>query len=276
MVPQQRILARPSMGPHHLVAAALLRDRTREVEADPSSFNERPQKKLAYAAAAIVEAYAYVEATINDFFAEALDSVNPNVGYPGLGLQGSPLSLGTQVAKELADAWEAKYEWTDADGSKQKRKTKNLPTMLKYQRALQVLGKQEMDGTTSPFYEVDLVREVRNALMHDAAHFRVAYSSMPNEQADREPWEAALEARAASGEFSLIPSNRPPTPADKEPAFEDADGRLFFPDQLMSASFVHWSILRVLAFVEDFFARLGTKRPGFVVDRSTILPSEFK
>lgn len=104
--PRTMNYGRSSLAPMHILAAALLRDESRRIEVAVSSEPRRHQRKQALNAAAIVEAYAYVEATVNEFFAECIDSVDPKVQYPGLGISSSPIQLGTEVVRKLADAWE--------------------------------------------------------------------------------------------------------------------------------------------------------------------------
>jgi hypothetical protein len=218
----------------HLLAAVFLRDQARSLERGDDPMLELPRDRhRAVVISGVSSSFAFIEANINQLYADAKD-----------GLPGSPgQSLGTEKAAVLAEVWSIKK----IKFGKHTKLASDHPTLVKYQAALRVLGLPEFDEHTSPFTEVNLIRETRNALVHAQTETVVAYSSDPTVNESRTWWQSSLESISGSGGFTYSP-------------FTDSESA-FFPSRLLSASFADWCLRRCVAFADGFYDRLGPTPP---------------
>lgn len=244
------IRSRVPMAEPHILAAALLRDHARDIEVHASG-GMRPQRKRAYIGAAVVEAQAFAETFINSFYWEALDGVS-------MGAPGSAWNLGTDFAQALAAAWRKPV----ADG---KSPLEKLAAERKYQEALRIAGKETIDEHDELLVAARLRRQVRNALIHEGARFRVTHSTIDDIRVEEAPWERELRALAEAGTFRRTPTSHP----------QGLEERAFFPDQLLSSSFAHWCIRTAIGLHDEFRKRLGFGLRDLSADRTFLMPPDF-
>lgn len=129
----------------HIQSAALFCRASHKLEA---AFDGKYDQQLftehrAYVTNAIFSAVCFLEATINEFFCDALDSPD--------GIK----EIGEDRIKLLANMWDLNIP-----------KTAHYPIVNKYQIALTLLEKTQFDKGTSPFQDVQVLVTLRNALMH--------------------------------------------------------------------------------------------------------------
>lgn len=132
---------------NYIVAAALLSRRSYELESEayrPAS-QELILEYQSYVLGAVVSSAAFLEATINEFFAGAADA-----DFQG---QLAPF-LGVGATETLGELWKTD---TFERGS---------GVLLKFQVALMTLGKQRFDRGGQPYQDVHLLISLRNTLLH--------------------------------------------------------------------------------------------------------------
>jgi hypothetical protein len=158
-----RIMMRQPMSPFHILAAARFsklsavverehRDHTWvEVNRSGAFFEHR-----GYVMGAIFMAVAFLEATINELFRDAVDAytVAEHVYPPPIRRVPEP------VRKLLAKRWRESVERED--------------TLSKYQIALKSAGKAPLDPGRQPYQDAKLLIGLRNRLVHYKPEFVVA------------------------------------------------------------------------------------------------------
>lgn len=181
----------------HLKAAATFREHVARIEAESASlpFGAFFEDIRTYASASIMSAAASLEALINELF------IAPN-GF----------------LRILFNDFEVEY-W----GAKG---VEMLPPLQKYQRALQMLGKPQLDPRSPAYRDALGLVELRNALVH----FK------PTWDADRQRKVEMVEL--LSGAYELSPFVN-----------EGAD---FVTMRSMSSSCSAWAVSAVIAFLREF------------------------
>lgn len=109
------------------------------------------------------------------------------------------------------------------------------PTLHRYELMLHILRRPSLDRGGNPFQSADLLVKLRNELVH--------YKSRWQEEMERQK----LFARLKQLRF-------------QEPPFITADTP-FFPHKCLSASLASWCVNTSVAFITDFYARLGIESP---------------
>ena len=155
--------------------------------------------------AAIVFSAAFVEAAINALFLGAID--NDTTAIPGL-----DKALSEKFARQ----------WTDWE-----RRT--IPILAKYQAALDILGKTQLDVNGVAYQDAQTLVYLRNALVHYA-----------REWDDEQGRHHTLESRLA-GRFTTNPYA--------------PQGVLWFPHQCLGAGCAGWSLQTAEAFFSEFALR---------------------
>jgi len=108
-------------------------------KSDKPTEEERAQHR-AYVTGAIVFSVAFLEASINELYLEAIDRD-----------LGTLSGLSATQTSALAEFWEI---------------VENLPVLKKYQLALVICGKEKFDSGAEPYQGTDALVRVRNALVH--------------------------------------------------------------------------------------------------------------
>ncbi len=170
----------------------------------------------AYVKASIFLVVAFLEATINELFSDAGEVPSKKVPTGKRG----PLRL-------MATIWSLEYFQRHAS------------TLSKYQVALSLAGKNELEKGKSPYQDAALLIELRNALTHFKPAWIVAdVSSDPVQMTEHE-----LEKKL-SGKFSTNPFTGRYNP--------------FFPDKCLSAGCAAWALEASHERVKEFFSRMGS------------------
>jgi hypothetical protein len=197
-------------GLQHLLAASLFARKALEVElaheGEIVGSGEPYHSHRAYVTGAALSAVASLEATINDLFIEATHRC------PNLYEKYDP-----RVAKSLKDFWSDDVE--------------SLPTLCKYQVALQVANKELFAKGLAPYQDVDSLVEVRDALVHYKPEW-------DTDLIKHKKIEPRLKSRFELNPFTI------PTDA-------------FFPKKCLGHGFAEWGVQRSLVFMNEFFRRMG-------------------
>jgi hypothetical protein len=141
-----RLTMRTYMSVHFLVAAWQLAQDAKKIEGiekDKES-SDFFLKHRAYVISSILTSVAFLEALINELFADA--SEGQTLSFPGLAQPTSEL-LGTMWRLDIP-------------------RTASYPILKKYRVALALAGKSGLDTSASWYGDVDVVVKLRNALVH--------------------------------------------------------------------------------------------------------------
>lgn len=220
LTPMERIVVRSRtyLSLAHLPAAALFARRAGDLEtADRAGtdLNQLLSEQLSYVLASIVCSTCFLETQINEFFDDAADDQHGIAG-----------GLDERVRRGLSSVWDAG--------------ARRLSFITKYQVALAMAGKEPFPAGASPYQDADLLRDLRNFLVHYIPETIVAFSTIE----DLEVTFPTLEKRLAS----KFPQNRL------------APG-LSFPQRLMGHGCAAWAVASSLDFSDEFFRRLDLPRP---------------
>jgi hypothetical protein len=145
------ILDQPALNQRHnfavqfLVGAARFAEESKQLEQSrsPNSLDRHRE----YIVAAIVMAHMSLEATINQYYLDAVDAVGSGA-YHGIYEKAGP-----EVPQLMARVWPVL----------EKHK---LPIIDKYQTALTLIGRQKLDSSREPYQSVWALIALRNALTH--------------------------------------------------------------------------------------------------------------
>jgi hypothetical protein len=143
---------------YHLQAAALFARRSSKLEKEHGSNNVVPSdvfsEHRAYVTGAILSAVSFLEAEINEIFADSADDQREHIHQLG------------DVIFLLSRMWSLGVP-----------KTASYSILDKYQIALALADKQEFDKGASPYQDVRLLIKLRNALVHYEPEYTARDSS---------------------------------------------------------------------------------------------------
>lgn len=185
---------------------------------------------MSCASTGLILSAAFLEATINEVFVCCHED-------NGVGLNSAKPIWQSQLAQKWADP----------------KFSRGTSSLKKYQTALELANAEKFSENSSPYREVKLVFDLRNALVH----FKPA--SFPTSSFDEQPlpvhdFEPVLIPYVGESPFrNLIPSIR--SPEDEE----RIDISPYFPQGCLYSGAVRWAISSSLAFTDDFFNRLSLR-----------------
>jgi len=173
----------------------------------------------AYVTGSIFASVSFLEATINELFADTVDNLE------------AVKQLNPEVRALMADMWKLKVP-----------RTARYSTLEKFQIALILARKQQFDTGQSPYQDVALLVELRNALVHYEPEWVTTISEAEPEAVTIQKLEKKLE-----GKFQLNPMT--------------GEGDTFFPDRCLSHGCAKWAVTSSVKFADEFFSRMGLPPP---------------
>jgi hypothetical protein len=213
---------RPILSIEHIRSAAYLARLAAEIERDEKAKTDSGDfvGHRAAVTGAIFACVAFLEATVNEVYADAADF---DLSLLQRGMKEDELKLLVRI-------------WTV-------RTTRRLPLFTKYDLALSVSGRNPIPRGKEPYLTVLLVQFLRNRLVHFSPDWTVVSSPEEIEPPDVE--------KRLRGRFPESPLARP---------IEALGGRApapFFPSRCLSHGCASWAVVGALAFADEFFNRLG-------------------
>ena len=195
-----------SFSRQHFSAAEFCSEEASRIESSGTDQSEVERSNhRAYVTGVIFSAVATLESSINELYLEAKDKNKTALA----GLTDADLSA-------LEGEWES---------------VESNPTLEKYQEALRILGRPELDRGNNPFQDADSLIYLRNALIH-----------YKPEWDDETKIHAKIRARL--NKKSALNTISDPN-------------SLWFPHQCMGAGCAAWSVDTTRAFVVEFCKRMG-------------------
>lgn len=213
----------------HLSAAALFASQCKEIEAMAQATPiDSPQRRQhnACAISSVIVSAAFLEATINEMFSDCADnhSTERIAALPARNL--------------MANLWRKGIP-----------RTASYPIIEKYEIALELNGKPTFNTGASPYQDVKMLIELRNALIHYEPETIVGYSGHETPQLHK--FEKRLKGKFLINTLTGL-------------------GNPFYPDKVLGAGCAQWAVSTAVAFTDDFFQRLGIT-PTYEHVRATYL-----
>ncbi|WP_141658569.1 hypothetical protein [Streptomyces mutabilis] len=211
----------------HALAAALLCRRCAELEhnPDPPGEQDRAQgltwstaqaaEHRTYAMGAVLTAFAFLEASVNELLASAAeDQLEMGGGRGGLMGDERAALVGLQQA------------WGDRG-----------PSLLeRAQLVLHLLRRDPFNKGEEPFQSADVLRRLRNALVHYRPEWRAVGGGRGDDRIAKDLTNLSIA----------------PHPFATE-------GHSFFPDRCLGHGLASWAWKTSLAFTDDFLTRVGVQ-----------------
>lgn len=200
----------------HLSAAALFASQCKEIEAMAQATQiDSPERRQhnACAISSVIVSAAFLEATINEMFSDCSDnhSTDRIAALPARNL--------------MANLWKKGIP-----------RTASYPIIEKYEIALELNGKPTFNTGASPYQDVKMLVELRNALIHYEPETIVGYSGHETPQLHK--FEKRLKGKFPINTLTGL-------------------GNPFYPDKVLGAGCAQWAVSTAVAFTDEFFQRLG-------------------
>jgi hypothetical protein len=112
----------------------------------------------------------------------------------------------------------------------------------KYEIALVLLRKPGFDVARSPYQEVSILAQLRNAIVHYQPVWVMGSSPNQAEKIAEHRFEKSLRGR-----FPLNPLT--------------SDNKPFFPDKCLGHGCAAWAVASAISFADEFFAKTGLTPP---------------
>lgn len=211
-----RVLLRPYFSIQHLFSAVHLANLSKEVEREyvGRCTDDMFLVHRTYVSNGIFSAVAFLEATINEVFSDADTNI-----------RGVVRDLNPDAVQMLASLWRQGIP-----------RTAGYPVIKKYQIALLLSGKQELNSGLTPYQDVDLLIKLRNSLIHYEPDWE-------STGADGTFLQGKNISKKISGKFALNPLT-----GGKNP---------LFPDKCLGAGCAKWAVKVSIQFADEFFWNMG-------------------
>ncbi len=178
-----------------------------------------PSEHMAYAIGSVIASFSFLEATINEFYATvSRDNLEMAGGRGGL----DPVDR-QGIAAIAKDA-------------------ERLPTLTQFRLALAVLRKPPLDPRTQTYADADLLRKLRNELVHYTPRMRPADRGEPDSSSDSHALVAGLLQRHFEPNAFFADSANP-----------------YFPQKCLGHGCTAWAWNAALAFADTFHQRIGIR-----------------
>jgi hypothetical protein len=138
-----KLQARVHYSREHIKAAALFTRQSFQIEKSGVITNELIDDHRSYVTGAIFAAVSFLEATINEVFADALEHPDSDI----------TANIDPATKLSLANIWKLEH-------------VEKATTLIKYQTALILARKEQLKEGNSPYQDVDTLIIIRNALIH--------------------------------------------------------------------------------------------------------------
>ncbi len=212
-VPDVQVLMRAYFSSYHLWAARHFAQLSHDIEDQHSGDPKFDIRHRSYVTNSILSSVAFLEAAINELFQDAFDN---HLGY----LE----SLDKKVVASFANFWRFSGE---------QDKQSPYSFLEKYQLALTIAHLEPFDKSLTPYQNVDLIRKLRNALIH--------YKPKTTGIDEEHPITDKLRNKFAPNKLM------------------EQSGNPFFPDKCLGYGCAKWAVDSALQFTNEFFNRLNMK-----------------
>src|SRR5574341_2442300 len=196
----------------HIQTAAYFSRESAKIEDDFKATGDRTSSAAhqGYVTGAIFFAVSFLEAAINEIFCDASDSHPENLKEIDAGV----ISL-------MAKLW-----------ARGVPRTASYNILEKYEIALDIAGKSKFETSKKPYQDIQLLSELRNALVHYETEWIVGQMD------DRPLYPAARKlGRKLRGKFNINPLT--------------GEGNPFYPDKCLGHGCAAWAVLSSIVFADE-------------------------
>ncbi len=230
---------RPYFSLQHIAAVQMFADMSAQIEdkytAEKSFTNTESRLQYSFVINAIISSVAFLEARINELFADAADTEAWTLpGETKKQATNQPRQnpmvsdLPDETVSQLARSWKSGIP-----------KTAKYSVQEKYQTALMLARKELFDpGSSTLFQWIGLLVNLRNYLIHAEPEWIVTAS--PNEK--------DLNAHKFEGKFKGLFPDNPTVRAERK----------YFPDRCLGSGCAKWAVTSSTKFVDEFLTRIGS------------------
>lgn len=206
---------------NHIQSAALFSRLSFNIEKNGGKVSsELSDEHWAYVTGAIFFAVSFLEATINELFADIADDTMVKI-------DSNLWQLEHKAISRLANFWKI--------ASQGKR---HYSIIEKYQIALILTDKPKFDTDKNPYQDVSYLVKLRNALMHYKPEWIPHLSETNRNEVDQHKFEKMLKVKFKENPMAGV-------------------GNPFFPDKCLGHGCAEWAVISSINFVDEFFSRLG-------------------
>lgn len=203
----------------NISAALFLSKKTKEIEEEyiykRTEFQTLEHKSYCYST--VYTVVGFLEASINDLFANALDNFKDQM-------------IGIEDKIAILASYKKNNEYDKL--KKEVREYSKTKIIRKYQFALQLLGKPFIESNNERMVDLISLIYIRNTFTHHSATWRKCGSE-------------------SQSEYDIL-KNR----FEENPYYKDK-GNPFFPDKLLGYGFLNWSIDLSIRFVKEYYNMIG-------------------
>lgn len=208
-------------------------------------------KHRSYVISAITDSVSFLEATIKELFTIA-DENPADIHIVGHPTDSRFRCIGTLAIQKLAAFWQ--IESVHRYGK----------LLEKYQVALQLANKSQMDEGCNPFQDTKLLTQLRNRLIHFKPEKRELATGTGN-TTEIDNFESRYFGKfpinPIANKYSALGDDCGPIPADHP----------FFPEKCLGSGCAFWAFETANEFSNEFFSQLGTTwHPHWLFDRELI------
>lgn len=211
-----RVRSRIYYSLQHIQSAALFTRQCFQIERNYNGIfsDELFSEHWSYVTGAIFATVSFLEATINELFADTVDHPSSELAS----------NLDTSTKLLMADMWKCDIP-----------RTANYQIIEKYQIALTLARKPQLELGRPPCQDVQTLIAIRNALIH----YEPVWASSEEEKANKRILSLKQEKK-----FALNP-------------LRTGQSNPFFPDKCLSHGCAKWAFNSSIQFVEEFFSRMS-------------------
>ncbi|MBD2093603.1 hypothetical protein H6F90_00340 [Trichocoleus sp. FACHB-591] len=207
-------------------------------------FDKYHRQHRACVTSAIFSSVAFLEATINELFAEVVELPN---GYHAA-------QLNPDIKLLLANLWKVDVQNVNAKTATSYNLIDSIRTLEKFQIALSISKKQVLDPAASPYQDIKYLVSMRNTLMHYKPQKIVSQSNIPSIPVTEKINGLNFAALESANKF------------EQNPLFEG--GNAYFPDRCLGYGCAQWASNSSFNFVQKFYLQLGVvPSPSFATLR---------
>jgi hypothetical protein len=182
--------------------------------------SELSDEYWAYVTGAIFFAVSFLEATINELFADTADDTMVKIDSNLWQLEPKAISM-------MANFWKIAIKGKP-----------RFSILEKYQVALILTDKPKFDTDINPYQDVSHLVNLRNALIHYKPEWIPHLSGTNKNEMDPHKFEKMLKVKFKENPMAGV-------------------GDPFFPDKCLGHGCAEWAVRSSINFVDDFFSRLG-------------------
>ena len=229
----------------HIQSAALYSRLCAKIENDynqsmrnSTEFDDLPLEHRAHAISSVLASVAFLEATVNKFFADEVEHLEETINFLFANVA-DPINSNSSI-RNILDYPATKLVMADMLKSAMAEKDRKS-ILAKFDDVITSVGKQGFDKGAAPYQDVSLLINLRNALVHY-----------------KPKWITILAEDITADEFD----DKKIVILQKEHKFPlnplmDGIMTSFFPNKCLGHGCASWAVKSSIQFIEEFYQRMN-------------------